>query len=61
MNTFVVGIVADMQNPVAPVFRAAFRDERSDDAGRAVARLGEVAHRLTGSIDPNSPELEQWK
>src|SRR6476619_3521641 len=51
----VIEIVADMHNPVAPVFSAAFHDERSDDAGRAVARLGEVAHRFTGSINPDSP------
>ena len=57
----VIGIVADMHNPVAPIFRAAFHDERSDDAGRTVARLGEVAYRFAGSIDPNSRELEQWK
>jgi hypothetical protein len=51
----VIEIVADMHNPVAPVFRAAFHDQRSDQAGCAVARLGEVAHRCTGLIDPDSP------
>ena len=52
---FVIEIVADVHNPVALVFRAAFHDERPDETGGAVARLGEVAHRFTGSIDPDSP------
>jgi hypothetical protein len=47
----IVEIVADMHDPVAPVFRVAPHDERPDDAGRSVARLGEVAHRFAGSID----------
>jgi hypothetical protein len=50
----VIGIVADMHNPVAPILRAAFHDERSDDAGCTVARLGEVAYRFTRTIDPDS-------
>jgi len=35
----VIEIVADMHNPVAPVFRAAFHDERPDEAGRAVTDI----------------------
>ncbi len=51
---FVIEIVADMHDPVAPVFSALFHDERADEASRAVARLGEVAHRFTGSINPDA-------
>src|SRR5882672_2363692 len=53
----VVEIVADMHDPVAPVFRVASHDQRADDAGCAVASLGEVAHRFAGSIDPDFPGI----
>src|ERR1700730_17046740 len=49
----VVEIVADMHDPVAPVFRAPFHDQRSHQAGCVVARLGEVAHRCAELIDAN--------
>src|SRR5712672_618663 len=49
----IVEIVADMHDPVAPVFRAMFHDQRPHHAGRVVARLGEVAHRGAELIDAN--------
>ena len=33
----------------------ASHDQRADNAGRAVARLGEVVHRFAGTIDPDFP------
>ena len=59
---FVIEIVADMHDPVAPVFSALFHDERADEASRAVARLGEVAHTASPDRSIRTPrELEQWK
>src|SRR4051812_48972033 len=55
---FVVEIVADMHDPVAPVFRVASHDQRPDEAGRSVARLGEIAHRFAGSIDSDVPGIQ---
>jgi hypothetical protein len=46
-----------MHDPVAPVFRVASHDQRADDAGGAVACLGEVAHRFAGPIDPDFPGI----
>src|SRR4051794_34254492 len=54
---FVVEIVADVHDPIAPVFRVASHDHRPDQAGRTVARLGEIAHRFTGSVDPDFPGI----
>ena len=51
----VVEIVADMHDPVAPVFRVSSHDQRADDAGCAVSCLGEVSHRFAVSIDPAFP------
>ena len=52
-----VEIVADMHDPVAPVFRVASHDQRPDDASRAIAGLGEIAHRFAGSVDPDFPGI----
>ena len=52
--------VADMHDPVAPVFRAAFADHQLHHAGRVVARLGKVATAPDWSIR-TSFEFEQWK
>src|SRR4051812_29918211 len=49
----VVEIVADMHDPVAPVFRALFHDQRSHHAGGSVARFGEVADGCAELIDAN--------
>jgi len=40
----VVEIIADAQDPVAPVFRAGAHDERPNDAGGVVTRLGQIPH-----------------
>src|SRR4051794_9609009 len=55
LEDLVIVSVADMHDPVAPVFCAAFPDHRLNDAGRVVARLGEVAHHDAGLIDPDFP------
>src|SRR5689334_442291 len=49
----VVEIVADMHDPVAPIFRALFHDQRVDHAGGAFAGLGEVVHHGAELIDAN--------
>jgi hypothetical protein len=51
----IVKIIADMYDPVAPVFGVAPHDHRADDAGGAVARFGEVADGFAGSINPDFP------
>ena len=48
-----VEIVADMHDPVAPVFRALFHDQRTHHAGRLVAGLGEAGDDGAALIDAN--------
>jgi hypothetical protein len=50
-KNLVIEIVADVQGPVAPVFRAARRDQRPHDAGGVVARFSEVSYGGAALID----------
>jgi hypothetical protein len=46
-------VVADMQDPVTPILEAALVGEGLDDAGRMIARLGEVVHCGAAAIEEN--------
>jgi hypothetical protein len=46
-------IVADMQDPVAPILEAALVGEGLDEAGRVVTRLSEIVHHGTAVIEEN--------
>src|SRR5215475_8656474 len=46
-------IVADMQDPVAPILEAALVGERLHDTGRVIARLGKTVHHGAAAIDEN--------
>src|SRR5215213_2582836 len=48
---FVVEIVADMQRPVAPVFRAVRIYQRLHDTGGVLARLGKVSDGGAALVD----------
>jgi hypothetical protein len=54
-------IVADMQDPVAPILEAALVGEGSHHAGRMIARLREVVHYGAAVVDENFFVFEQWK
>src|SRR5262250_2865700 len=46
-------IVADMQDPVAPILEGALVGEGSHDASRVIARLREVVHDSAAVVDEN--------
>jgi hypothetical protein len=45
--------VADMQNPVTPILKAALVGEGLHDAGRMIARLNEIADHRAAVIEEN--------
>jgi hypothetical protein len=51
---FVIEIVADMQRPVAPIFRALHIYQRLYDAGGMVAQLGEVSDGGAALVDAHA-------
>lgn len=44
-------LVADVQNPIAPIFEAARFGEGSHDTSRVITRLGEVAYHGAAAIE----------
>src|SRR6516164_426574 len=49
-ENFIAGLIADMQGPMTPIFKAGCCDERSHLAGRLLARLDQVGYRCTATI-----------
>jgi hypothetical protein len=46
-------VVADMQNPVAPILEAVLVGEGFDEASRMVMRLSKIVHHSTVAIEEN--------
>jgi hypothetical protein len=46
-------IVADMQDPVPPILKAALVGEGLHDAGRMIARLNQIVHHGAAVIEEN--------
>jgi hypothetical protein len=56
-KNLVIEVVVDVQDPVAPVFRALGRDERPHDNGGVIAGFREIVHRGATSIDHDAVRI----
>ena len=57
----IAGLIADMQGPITPIFKAGCCDERSHLAGGLLAGLDQVGYDVPQRSINNPRALEQWK